>query len=109
MLQQNHTAEKIKQSKTYKRQVKELNEQLSLMKRREQDKSRLAGLMKKSEDMVQRLRSDITRIKNQKSSLERQIHVRSPCVHVLLHGAAPVVNMLCVVSMLETRATCPYC
>lgn len=77
LLQQNHTAEKIKQSKTYKRQVKELNEQISLMKRREHDKARLEGLMKKSEDMVHRLRTDITRIKNQKSSLERQIQVRS--------------------------------
>jgi hypothetical protein len=85
-VQQNHTAEKIKQSKTYKRQVKELNEQIVLMKRREQDKQRLEGLMKKSEDMVHRLKSDITRIKNQKSSLERQIQVRTSLILVICVG-----------------------
>lgn len=86
-VQQNHTAEKIKQSKTYKRQVKDLNEQIALMKRREHDKQRLEGLMKKSEDMVHRLKSDITRIKNQKSGLERQIQVRtvpSRCFYCML-------------------------
>jgi protein subunit release factor A len=80
LLQMSHNAEKVKQSKTYKRQVRELNEQIALMKRREHDKARLEGLMKKSEDMVSRLKNDIARIKGQKSTLEKQIHVRCCCV-----------------------------
>ena len=78
LVQNSHTADKIKQSKTYKRQVKELNEQIALMKRREHDKQRMEAIMRKSEDMVQRLKSDITRIKNQKGNLEKQVQVRSP-------------------------------
>ena len=76
LVQNSHTADKIKQSKTYKRQVKELNEQIALMKRREHDKQRMEIIMRKSEDMVHRLKSDITRIKNQKGNLERQVQVR---------------------------------
>lgn len=91
-MQNSHTADKIKQSKTYKRQVKELNEQIALMKRREHDKQRMETLMRKSEDMVHRLKSDITRIKNQKGSLEKQVQV----IRLLLFGHICYINAVSI-------------
>lgn len=72
-LQNQHTAEKIKQSKTYKKQVKDLNEQLALMKRKEAEKVKLEGLMRKSEEMITRLKSDVNRIKGQKAGIAKQM------------------------------------
>lgn len=72
-MQNQHAAEKIKQSKTYKRQVKELNEQLALMKKKETEKIKLEGLMRKSEEMINRLKSDVNRIKGQKAGIAKQM------------------------------------
>eukprot|EP00892_Ulva_mutabilis_P001765 jgi/Ulvmu1/1158/UM107_0032.1 len=68
-----HAAEKIKQSKTYKKQVKDLNEQLALMKKKETEKIKLEGLMRKSEEMINRLKSDVNKIKGQKAGIAKQM------------------------------------
>lgn len=72
-MQNQHAAEKIRQSKTYKKQVKDLNEQLALMKRKEMEKNKLEGLIRKSEEMVNRLKSDVNRIKGQKAGIAKQM------------------------------------
>jgi hypothetical protein len=72
-MQSSHTAEKVKQAKSYKRQLKDLGEQLTLMKRKEHEKAKLESLMRKSEDLVNRLKTDVSRIKGQKAGLVKQV------------------------------------
>lgn len=68
--------------------MKELNEQLALMKRKEMEKTKLEGLMRKSEEMINRLKGDVNRIKGQKAGIAKQMsdlqQVRSPALLTMI-------------------------
>lgn len=72
-LQMSHTDEKKKQAQSYRKQLKDLEEQLARMRKDSHAKARLEALMRKSEDAMNRLKNDISRIRNQKSGLFKQV------------------------------------
>jgi hypothetical protein len=74
-LQMSHTDEKKKQAQSYRKQLKDLEEQLVRMRKESHAKARLETLMRKSEDAMLRLKNDISRIRNQKSGLLKQVRV----------------------------------
>jgi hypothetical protein len=72
VLQESHSEEKKKAAAAYRKQLKELEEQVARSRKDSAAKVRLEGLMRKSEEVVNRLKADISRMKNQKSSMLKQ-------------------------------------
>jgi hypothetical protein len=71
-MQESHSDEKRKAAAAYRKQLKDLEEQVSKARKDSAAKVRLEGLMRKSEEVVTRLKTDISRMKNQKSGLLKQ-------------------------------------